>query len=481
MKRKFFTSLAFLLFVNLLIKPFWIFGIDRTVQNVVGAEAYGSYFALLNFSVLFSIFLDLGLTNFSNRHISQHQQLVHKSLSHILVLRLLLAAGYAALVLGLGFFLQYSLWQMRMLSWLVVNQFLLAFTLYFRSVLAGLQLFRADAIVSVLDRTAMILLCGILLWYPGVGAFRIEWFVWAQTLSYVSTLAVALLLVWKQTGPIKLRVNWVQLRVFLRKSAPFALLTLLMSVYYRVDSVMLERLLPNGQREAGIYAQGFRILDAFGMFALLFSTLLMPMFSRMLGKQQDIKELLRFAFLLLLTPILAFILLGTFHSQWFMSLLYTHHIAEAGKVFRILILCLAGVSASYILGTLLTANGNLRLLNYIAAAGVGVNVVLNLVWIPQWGGMGAAWASLLTQLLVVGMQIFAVQKHFSSPFSAFLFGKIALYLSSLLVLNLVALQLPFPQWFIVLVVAGMSGLLILIFGFVKIGFLQQLFAPNNSW
>ena len=38
MKRKFVINLALVLFLNLLVKPFWIFGIDRTVQNVVGAD-----------------------------------------------------------------------------------------------------------------------------------------------------------------------------------------------------------------------------------------------------------------------------------------------------------------------------------------------------------------------------------------------------------------------------------------------------------
>ena len=55
--------------------------------------------------------------------------------------------------------------------------------------------------------------------------------------------------------------------------ALYALLFLLMSFYYRVDSVMIERLLPNGKEQAGVYAQGFRILEAAFNFALLFPKL----------------------------------------------------------------------------------------------------------------------------------------------------------------------------------------------------------------
>ncbi len=75
MQKKFLTNLGLLLFLNLLIKPFWVLGIDRSVQNAVGAEDFGFYFSILNFSFLFNILLDLGITNFNNRNIAQNSHL----------------------------------------------------------------------------------------------------------------------------------------------------------------------------------------------------------------------------------------------------------------------------------------------------------------------------------------------------------------------------------------------------------------------
>ena len=54
MQRKFLTNLLFLIFVNVLIKPFYIFGIDRTVQVTVGTADYGLYAVLYNFSILYT-------------------------------------------------------------------------------------------------------------------------------------------------------------------------------------------------------------------------------------------------------------------------------------------------------------------------------------------------------------------------------------------------------------------------------------------
>ena len=78
MRKKFIINLAFLLLLNLLIKPFWIFGVERSVQNIVGSAEFGFYFSLFNFSLLLNIILDLGITNFNNRNISQNPQLLRK-------------------------------------------------------------------------------------------------------------------------------------------------------------------------------------------------------------------------------------------------------------------------------------------------------------------------------------------------------------------------------------------------------------------
>ena len=106
MQKKFITNLALLLFLNLLIKPFWILGIDRSVQNAVSAETFGTYYALFNFTFLLNILLDLGITNFNNKNIAQNNHLLSKHVSSILSLRLLLGGIYFIVTLsGINYWL----------------------------------------------------------------------------------------------------------------------------------------------------------------------------------------------------------------------------------------------------------------------------------------------------------------------------------------------------------------------------------------
>ncbi|MGM0504986.1 MAG: oligosaccharide flippase family protein, partial [Bacteroidota bacterium] len=208
MRRKFFTNLTLLVFLNLLIKPFWIFGIDRTVQNVVGAEEYGLYFSLINFSLLLNMLLDLGITNYNNRNIAQNSHLLSKSLSSIVSLRLLLAIVYASVTVIAALILGYEGRQFYLLLFLIFNQFLASFILYLRSNLSGLHYFKTDSIISVLDRFIMIVICGLLLW-GGVteSSFQIEWFVYAQTTAYLLTLILSLGIVYRKAQFLKLKFD----------------------------------------------------------------------------------------------------------------------------------------------------------------------------------------------------------------------------------------------------------------------------------
>ena len=91
MKQKDFVfNICLLLFLNLLVKPFWLLGVEVGVQNQVGAADYGLYFAIFNFTYVFYMLLDMGICNFNNRTIARNNQLLNRYLSSIIVLRLIL-------------------------------------------------------------------------------------------------------------------------------------------------------------------------------------------------------------------------------------------------------------------------------------------------------------------------------------------------------------------------------------------------------
>ena len=66
---------------------------------------------------------------------------------------------------------------------------------------------------------------------------------------------------------------------------------------------------------------------------------------------------------------------------------------------------------NFIFGTLLTANGNLKVLNSISAIGIVANILINVVLIPQHGALGAAIATFATQgVTAIAQFIYCIQK-----------------------------------------------------------------------
>ncbi len=469
MKKHFITNLTLLIFLNLLVKPIWFFGIEVGVQNQVGEEIYGFYFSLFNFAFILNMLLDVGINTYNNSAIARNHSLLKGNLAAIVPLKLFLSLIYAGVVLISGKLLGYTHEQFQMLWVLVLNQFLASFILYFRTNISGLQLYRTDSLLSVLDRSLMILFTGLLLWGNiSSKPFQIEWFVYAQTASYTLTLITSASIVRYKSGSFFHLFSMSGSLKILRRSYPFALLILLMAIFNRVDSVMLERLLENGMEQAGIYAQSFRIFEAATQFSLLFAMLLLPMFSRMIQLKLDVNELVRTALPLLMVAGLSVACIAYYYKFEIIDLLYQAHTPYSSRIFGILMIGFLFVSISYLYGTLLTANHNLRQLNTAAAITVIINIGMNLILIPRYQALGAAISSLASQGFFALTQLILSVRLLKIPSNRDIFIKLA----GFLVINLLVgyLSLLLPGW--------IPGLMLLAFSCMGSAFLLGLFRPS---
>lgn len=424
------------------------------------------YFSLFSFSLLINILLDFGATNFNNRSISQNPEKISIFFFNIVTLKFILTFIYGVVAFTLATVFGYDKRQMSLLFLLVINQFLSSFILFLRSNISGLQFYTIDSLLSVLDRSLMIVLCSLALWGNLFGRpVNIKDFVSIQTFSYFINIIIIFCILINKAPKLKLRLSLSVTIQILRDCLPFAILVLLMSMYNRMDSVMLERMLSNGKTQAGIYAQSYRILDAFSMFAFLFPSLLLPMFSRILIKKESIVPLMQLSSrIIFVCAIMVAISCSVFASP-IIKLLYHENIYYSSEVFSILIISFVPISVNYIFGTLLTANGNLKLLNYMALSALIINWSLNFMLIPHYQALGSAWSCLITQSLISITQVIACYRWVNFKFPQPQYGK---YFKFLLLSLISAGLVHFINFPWILKFAGLCVLL----GFM--GFLSKL-------
>lgn len=395
------------------------------VQGELGEE-YGTYFALLNLSAILNIALDFGIGNFNNRKVAANPGRYSNYFQNISIIRLFLALGYTVLLQLIGLLLGYDNQELYLLFILGVCQVFLSSLLYIRSNFTAFGKFKLDSLFSVLDRVLMIGGVVYLMYYSSGVDVNIENFVFVQFYGYGISLVLgitALVFIEKTPYP---KLNKRFAKVLIRKSAPYALIVILMAAYHYSDSIMIERMLEDGKYQNALYAQSFRVLMALNNYAYLFAVLLLPMFSKMLSKKESIQSLIGVSSSLLIYGVSAISILLFYFAKDVITACYgdfgdasvfineklnligvlnNQEINDSVEIFTILILGIIPMSVNYCFGTLITASGNMKLLNKVASISLILNVILNFILIPRFGAFGAAVSSVSTQMVSGVVQV----------------------------------------------------------------------------
>lgn len=410
LRKSFLTNLLLLIGINLLIKPFYLLIIEAGIQERLGPDAYGMYFALINISFILNILPDLGITNWNNRHIASEGVIHASEFQKIMRIRIFLGFIYLLACTGLGLFMNYEEHEVAWLIVLAFNQVLSTGVLFLRSYLTGMHAFASDRFVSILDRLLLIGMMGAaLILVPRSEAFPISYFIYGQTIAYGLTLLVAFILVIRLTSK-EVKSQDSSTETVLASSLPFALLIFFSMISGRVDAVLLERI--NGSYDAGIYAMAFRLGDMLTMISYLFAVLLLPLFSRQLAQHEEPRELFGISFRLLLTGCVWVAVICIFEAEAIIQLLYSMHATEAAEVLPWTIGAAVMFSLQYTTGTLLTAGHKMKLMIVLALLSLAVNVTINLQLIPYEGATGAAKAAFSTQAFVFIIQSIFIHRFY---------------------------------------------------------------------
>jgi O-antigen/teichoic acid export membrane protein len=247
------------------------------------------------------------------------------------------------------------------------------------------------------------------------------------------------------------------------ESLPFAVLVLLMSVYSRIEPVLLERLLDDKGVQAGIYSRAYRLFDAGNNISNLFAIMLLPMFAATLTKKLELNNLVKTSFNVIVAMAGIVLIMCVLYRQEIMQMMYNPEEAETeaayltrigqyAKVFPLLMGSFFCLSTTYVFGTLLTANGSLKQLNLVAAAGVVINIFLNLIVIPRFKAVGAACTSLCVQTITAFLQYLLAKCILKLEISGRYWLHIVLFLATITLVTFLVKQLNL-NWMLGFIIA----------------------------
>lgn len=404
-------SVVRLLLANLLIKPIWILGIDRWVQREVGLEAYGYYYSVWGLALTAGFLLDLGLTTLIQREGAASDRSSDKLAGLFWVKALLLLLYFS--VISIIAFIHPGL-PMDLFFGVAILQALNSLYVYLRAWVTSAQDFAADVWFSVLDKGLLIPLC--LFWLLGFFSelpIKVSVFILLQG----STLFISLVMLigylrkkqFRFIGPFDL--SWSSFQ----RALPYALIVLFMSAHTRLDGFFLTQWSASGAWEAGRYAAGYRLLDAANIVGYLVTSFLLPYLSRHAHKPMYVRSAIDNARTGLLLFSLFSLIVVIALSPYMDRFLSDDRSAAVADLLPLLFSSILGYSLVHVYGTVLTARGDLRIFLLILAGALLLHVLWSVGWIPIWGAMGSARATLLTQVLAGVLLMYVGHRRMGLP------------------------------------------------------------------
>lgn len=184
----------------------------------------------------------------------------------------------------------------------------------------------------------------------------------------------------------------------LKDSWPLIISGLVVSIYMKIDQVMIKEMLD--LQAVGQYAAAVRLSEAWYFIPMVISSSLFPAIVNAKKQSEALySERLQKLYDVMVWMAIAIALPVTFLSDWIVSLLYGEQYAQAGNVLVIHIWAGVFIFLTVASGKFLIAENMVRKTFYRNVIAMICNIILNIVLIDELGIEGAAIATLISWIV----------------------------------------------------------------------------------
>lgn len=372
----------------------------------LGVLDFGIYsVALAYFSIISSI-SDFGFNRFLIREIARDKGKLWEIIWNVLMLRLTIVSVSFAIFATSLYLLDpdRSRVSIVLLATLAVLPQAIAIT--FDGIFIALQKLQFSAISALVLSIATVFF-GMFLMNHGLGVYGA---VSALILGQIIYALTLIYLILKNQGFSKSEVNVATFKKVLLGSLPYGLLAVLGLLYFRIDTVLLSYM--RGNFETGIYAAGYKFLEALVFIPNALAFALFPAFARLHEKDsKKIKGLFTksivtmFIFGCLVT--VSFILILPFIIQIFLP-----KFTPAIEIIKILSLSIPFMFVYIPAAAVLTSTDKyLKQVILFSMIPLTFNILLNLIFIPDYGLLAASWITVGSDVLSAFILFIFIRKY----------------------------------------------------------------------
>lgn len=361
-------------------------------------EGFGRFQLVVNVSGLVTVILDLGFNTLYQREAARRPMEISRYLSNLVSVRLILALVALCVFASV-------LWLFGKAEFILPGFVMMVLSSYaslLRGTLYAVQRLGFEAVAIVLES---LVLLGLVLY--GVASDRgVGYFLWAYAATYGFSCAYfGVLISVRRLARIRWRLELDLIRHWFWGGLPFALAFVITTIYFRIDVPILDAI--KGDVQVGWYGAAYKPFEALLFVPLSMLSVVFPVLAvyHRESPQRVAWAVSRFykALLALGWPasVGTFVMVDAFRA--------VYRYPEAAPALRVLALGIVFMFVSSAFIGALNAIDRQVAFTWAALGSMVVNLVLNLVLIPQFGYLGASWATVLTEvaLCILGWTLVA--------------------------------------------------------------------------
>lgn len=365
------------------------------LTRYLGASGFGEYAIVLTFFSLFTALLDLGLYSISTREISRPGADEERIMGNIFTLNIVSSLAIIVIAPVLVLFFPYP----QEVKEAIV-------------VIAGAYLFSSGYQVLngvfqknlAMDKVAIAELAGrILQVILVILAIRLRLnFTWIITsILFYMILTFFIVIFWSRKY-IRIRpmFDWPYWKSFLKESYPMGLSAIITFGYFQMDTILLSVMKTSA--DVGIYNVAYKVLQNITFFPSMLVGLVFPIMAQNIFHNRAKFEEISNKTLKVLAVLVLPLVIGTlFLSAGVIHLIGGNGFSQSVGVLRILIFALACIFFSNLSNTILISGNLQKKLMLVLGVAAVFNIGANLIFIPRFSYLGAAYMSFLTEFFVV--------------------------------------------------------------------------------
>ncbi|MCF7918104.1 flippase [Candidatus Gracilibacteria bacterium] len=384
-----------------------------------GTEFYGNYITAYEFLAFFGIIADGGLFAIAVREMSKKPEKSEYILGNIFSMRLglillvtLIAGISAQFVPTYAPVVKIGIW---------ITGLSMALTIVAGTLSSILQArMKIQYFSGALALGKMLLAVCIYVISQHIGLFENVFFtmLWAGVLSNVF---FCVLVSFFASREVSIRLGWdfSWWKKTLKMSLPYGLALILQTLYLRIDVVLISILL--GASAVGIYGVATRILESFLILGVFFGQAILPRLSAQEGDHDKAQKTLGWGMEILLIFSIPIVIGSIIFAPQIIQLISTPEYLSSGvflgsdKVLSLLVITVFFAYFNQLFTFTLVAKNRQNYLLFVNGFAFALNACLNILFLTRYGIIAAAISTILCEILVFGLLMKEIWKHFRIP------------------------------------------------------------------